>query len=144
MKRRLFTVAIVILVCSFVSAHAQVNYKTLYITPNDDGFEVYLAAAMTKKKVPVTVVTDAAKADYTMKASDVQIQKVSTGTKVLSCLFAYCAGNEDKGSTSVQVVDAQGTVKWSYAVNKGRGQKNRQSLAEAIAKHFKSEFAEER
>lgn len=95
---------------------------------------------MTKKKVPITVVTDPARADYTMKASDVQIQKVSTGSKVVSCLFAYCAGNEDKGSTSVQVVDAQGTVKWSYAVNKGRGQKNRQSLAEAVAKHFKDEF----
>jgi hypothetical protein len=95
---------------------------------------------MTKKKVPITVVTDPTRTDDTMKASDVQIQKVSTGAKVVSCLFAYCAGNEDKGSTSVQVVDSQGTVAWSYAVNKGRGQKNRQSLAEAVAKHFKGEF----
>src|SRR4051812_44432366 len=122
-----------------VSPSAQVNYKTLYITPTQDGFEVYLAAAMTKKQVSVTITTDAAKADYTMKASDVEVTKVTTGTKVLSCLFAYCAGTEDKGSTSVQVVDSNGTVKWSYAVNKGRGQKNRQSLAEAVAKHFKDE-----
>jgi hypothetical protein len=31
-------------------------------------------------------------------------------------------------------------VVWSYSVNKGRGQKNRQSLAEAVAKHFKSDY----
>ena len=142
--KRLFPVAVFAFVCSLVPAGAQINYKTLYITPNDDGFEVYLAAAMTKKNVPITVVTDASRADYTMKASDVEIQKVSTGAKVVSCLFAYCAGNEDKGSTSVQVVDSQGTVKWSYAVNKGRGQKNRQSLAEAVAKHFKDEFVGKR
>jgi hypothetical protein len=119
---------------------AQVNYKVLFIEPTSDGFEVYLAAAMTKKKVPVTVTTDSSKADYTLKASEVEIHKVSTGSKVVSCLFAYCAGTEDKGSTSVQVVDGVGTVRWSYAVNKGRGQKNRQSMAEAIAKHFKDDF----
>jgi len=58
--KRLLPVAIFAFVCDLVAASAQINYKTLYITPNDDGFEVYLAAAMTKKKVPVTVVTDPA------------------------------------------------------------------------------------
>jgi len=32
------------------------------------------------------------------------------------------------------------TLVWSYSVNKGRGQKNRQSLAEAIAVHMKDEY----
>jgi hypothetical protein len=44
-----------------------------------------------------------------------------------------------RGNTSVQLVEA-GTIKWSYSVNKGRGEKNMQSMAEAIAKHLKSEF----
>jgi hypothetical protein len=39
----------------------------------------------------------------------------------------------------VQLIQA-GTIKWSYSVSKGRGEKNMQSMAEAIAKHLKSEF----
>jgi len=54
-------------------------------------------------------------------------------------MFAYCNGIEDRGSTSVQLVKGE-TVVWSYSVDKGRGQKNRQSLAEAIAKHLKDEY----
>jgi len=34
---------------------AQTNYPSLYITPTEDSFEVYLTAAMHKKQVPVTV-----------------------------------------------------------------------------------------
>src|SRR5262245_22675125 len=123
---------------------AQVIPNSLYVMPTSDGFEVYVAAAMTKKKVPVTIVTDPAKAQFTLKASEVEVQKVSTGSKVVSCLFAYCAGTEDKGSTSVQLVDSSGIVKWSYAVNKQRGGKNKQSMAEAIAKHFNDEFMSKR
>jgi hypothetical protein len=40
----------------------------------------------------------------------------------------------------VQLVDGSGKIVWSYSVNKGRGAKNRQSMAEAIASHLKSEF----
>ena len=53
--------------------------------------------------------------------------------------LAYCAGIEDRGVTTVQLV-IHDTIAWSYSVNKGRGQKNRQSLAEAIAKHLKDEY----
>lgn len=72
------------------------------------------------------------------KASEVQ--KESTGSKLVKCWFAYCADIDDKASTSVQLIDQDGTVCWSYAVNKGRGAKNRQSMAEAIAKHLKGEY----
>jgi len=50
------------------------------------------------------------------------------------------ADTQDKASTSVQLVDANGTVLWSYSVNKGRGAKNMQSMAEAIASHLKGEY----
>ena len=33
-----------------------------------------------------------------------------------------------------------GEIVWLYAVNKGRGEKNRQSMAEAIAKHLKADY----
>ena len=114
---------------------------TLYITPTEDSFEVYITAAMTKKKVPVTVTKKAENADLVLTTTGVEIQKQSTGSKVARCLFMYCGGIEDRGTTSVEVTHGE-TVVWSYSVNKGRGQKNRQSLAEAIAKHFKEDFLE--
>jgi hypothetical protein len=128
---------VICLIASFVSA--QEAKPTLYIAPNGDGFDVYLAAAMSKKEVPVTVVDKPENATYTLKSAQVEIQKESTGSKVTKCLFLYCAGINDKGNTSVQLVK-DGTVQWSYSVNKGRGEKNRQSMAEAVAKHLKSDF----
>jgi hypothetical protein len=111
----------------------------LFITPTADNFEVYLSAAMVKKGVPVTVVTKEELAGLVLKASAVDVQKQSTGAKFARCMFAYCAGIEDRGATTVQVIQNDAVV-WSYSVNKGRGQKNRQALAEAIAKHLKNDF----
>src|SRR5712691_1892876 len=126
--------------CALLSASVALaqGRPSLYITPADDNFEVYLSAAMMKKGVPVTVTTKMDGADFVLKASAVDVQKQSTGSKVARCLFAYCAGIEDRGVTSVQLLKGD-TVVWSYSVNKGRGQKNRQSLAEAVAKHLKDE-----
>lgn len=118
---------------------AQQEKPSLYITPTPDGFEMYLAAAMLKKGVPVTVLDHEEGSTYTLKAALIETKQVGGGTKLVNCLFAFCAGNEDTSNTSVQLVQA-GTIKWSYSVNKGRGKKNRQSMAESIAKHLKSEF----
>jgi hypothetical protein len=134
---RISHLMLVCLIAAFTSA--QEAKPTLYITPSGDGFDVYLAAAMSKKEVPVTVVEKPENASYTLKAAQVEIQKESTGSKVTKCLFLYCAGINDKGNTSVQLVK-DGTIQWSYSVNKGRGEKNRQSMAEAVAKHLKSDF----
>jgi hypothetical protein len=135
--------SLVIISLTANSTLAQNEHKRLFIEAAD-GFEIFVAAAMVKKQVGIDVVTDIEKADYVMKASGIEVKKVGSGAKWANCLFAYCAGNEDKGSTSVQVVDREGIVRWSYAVNKGRGQKNQQALAEAIAKHFKSEMLRQR
>src|SRR5262249_61758581 len=93
-------VAFVLFVAS--TSFAQLARPTVYIEPQQ-GFETYLAAAMSKKNVPVDVVTDPAKATYVLKTAPVEIQKESTGGKVVRCLFAYCAGIEDKGTVSVQL-----------------------------------------
>jgi malate/lactate dehydrogenase len=123
---------------------AQLSRTTVYIEPQQ-GFETYLAAAMSKKNVAVDVVTDEAKATYILKSAPVEIQKESTGGKVARCLFAYCAGIEDKGTVSVQLIETSTTkMMWAYSVNKQRGGgKNQQSMAEAVAKHFK-EFLEKK
>ena len=120
------------------TSFAQLARPTVYIEPQQ-GFETYLAAAMSKKNVPVDVVTDQTKATYVLKAAPVEVKSESTGGKIARCLFAYCAGIEDKGSVSVQLIDSSSTkMMWAYSVNKQRGGgKNQQSMAEAVAKHFK-------
>jgi hypothetical protein len=52
---------------------AQGATPTLYISPTDDSFEVYLTAAMHKKDVPVQVTTNAEGAEYTLKTAELQI-----------------------------------------------------------------------
>ena len=123
---------------------AQVSRPTVFIEPQQ-GFETYLAAALSKKNVPVDVVTDQTKAAYVLKAAPVEIKTESTGGKIARCLFAYCAGIEDKGNVSVQLIETSSTkMLWAYSVNKQKGgSKNQQSMAEAVAKHFK-EFLEKK
>jgi hypothetical protein len=89
--------------------------------------------------VPVDVVTDKTKAIYILRSAPVEVKSESTGGKIARCLFAYCAGIEDKGNVSVQLIEAGSTkIVWAYSVNKQKGgSKNQQSTAEAIAKHFK-------
>jgi len=137
MKRVLLALAITF---AAVNASAQAQKHMVYIEPTEDGFEVYLTAALHKKGVPVSVVSNRELAAFTLKAAEVQVEKQSTGSKVARCLFAYCAGIEDSASTSVTLVSKEGIVEWSYSVNKGRGSKNRQSMAEAIAKHLKDDY----
>jgi hypothetical protein len=121
---------------------AQTARPSVYIEPQK-GFETYLAAAISKKNVPVDVVTDAAKSTYVLKSAPVDIQQESTGEKITRCVFVSCAGIEDKGNVSVQLIETTSTkMVWAYSVNKQRGgSKDEQSMAEAVAKHFK-EFLE--
>jgi hypothetical protein len=117
---------------------AETNRPSVYIEPQN-GFETYVAAAIAKKQVPIDVVTDPTKATYMLKAAPIEIKQESTGGKIARCLFAYCAGIEDKGNVSVQLIEAGSSkMLWAYSVNKQRGgSKNQQSMAEAVAKHFK-------
>src|SRR5215471_11802737 len=142
MKKVLLFVMLVLFVAS--ASFTQLARPTVYIEPQQ-GFETYLAAAMSKKNVPVDVVTDQTKATYVLKSAPVEVKSESTGGKIARCLFAYCAGIEDKGNVSVQLIESSSTkMLWAYSVNKQRGgSKNEQSMAEAVAKHFK-EFLEKK
>ena len=137
-----FGVLIVLFVGSL--SFAQISRPTIYLEPQQ-GFETYLAAAIAKKSVPVDVVTDQTKAMYVLKSAPVEVKSESTGGKIARCLFAYCAGIEDKGNVSVQLIETSSTkMLWAYSVNKQKGgSKNEQSMAEAVAKHFK-EFLEKK
>ena len=126
-----------LLLCS-VASLAQLARPTVYIEPQS-GFETYLAAAISKKNVPVDVVEDKSKASYVLKSTPIEIKTESTGGKIARCLFASCVGIEDKGNVSVQLIDSSSSkMLWAYSVNKQRGgSKNQQSMAEAVAKHLK-------
>jgi hypothetical protein len=113
---------------------------SIYIKP-DNGFETDIMAGIQKKSVPVTVVTDASTADYTLTANTVTIHQESGTSKVVRCLFAYCVGIEDSGNVSVELVDNHTkAIVWAYNVTKQTGQHNRQSMAEAIAKHLHNDY----
>jgi hypothetical protein len=136
-------VGLLVVFAASLSCFGQQARPTVYVEPQQ-GFETYLTAAISKKKVPVDVVMDQTKANYVLKAAPVEIKTESTGGKIARCLFAYCAGIEDKGNVSVQLIEASSTkVLWGYSVNKQKGgSKNSQAMAEAVAKHLK-EFVEQ-
>jgi hypothetical protein len=129
-------VSLMLLVASF--AFCQGAKPSVYLEPQQ-GFETYIAAAIAKKGVPVDVVAEKSKATYILRSAPVEVKSESTGGKVARCLFAYCAGIEDKSNVSVQLIEAGSTkMVWAYSVNKQRGGgKNEQAMAEAIAKHLK-------
>jgi hypothetical protein len=132
-----------VLLILFVSSLSLAQSRpTVYVEPQQ-GFETYIAAAIAKKGVPVDVVTDQTRAEYILRSAPVEVKSESTGGKIARCLFAYCAGIEDKGNVSVQLIEVGSTkMVWAYSVNKQRsGSKNQQSMAEAIAKHFKDFIA---
>ena len=95
-------------------------------------FGTALSAALTKKDVPVVVVTDATKSQWTIKSVSSQ-KEDSTGTKVAKMAFGM-GGGFTKFEGTIQVIDNQSSaVLFAYNVKKG----NFQSAAEAFAKHFK-------
>jgi hypothetical protein len=94
-----------------------------------------IAAALVKKEVPVTVVTDPARARWTIKSISSQ-REDSTGTKVAKMAFGSFSGFT-KFEGAVQVIDNEtSAVLYAYNVKKG----NFQSAAEAFAKHFKNDY----
>jgi hypothetical protein len=94
-----------------------------------------LAAALVKKEVPVVVVTDATKGQWTIRSISSQ-KEDSTGTKVAKIAFGM-GGGFTKFEGTIQVIDNESSaVLYAYNVKKG----NFQSAAEAFAKHFKDDY----
>jgi uncharacterized protein affecting Mg2+/Co2+ transport len=112
----------------------------------DNDFAVALTAALNKKKVPVTVVTDEKTAEFTLLSASVNAHQESAGSKFARCLLAYCVGIEGTSSVSVQLVRASDSaVVWAYQVRKANGGPvGVQSLSEAIAKHLGKEYFKEK
>ena len=85
--------------------------------------------------MPVLIVTDRSKAQWTIKSVSSQ-KEDSTGTKVAKLAFGF-GGGFTKFEGTIQVVDNESSgVLYAYNVKKG----NFQSAAEAFAKHFKGDY----
>jgi hypothetical protein len=95
------------------------------------GFDTYLKAAMTKKKVPLQIVEDKAQAEFIITGHS-ESQKASTAKKVIMGNFH---SNED---ASINVSNVKtGEVVFAYEAHKDSSAHGQQSTAEACAKHLK-------
>jgi len=98
------------------------------------GFETYLKAAMTKKKVPLQVVNDKAQADFIMTGHS-ESEKASTAKKVIEWNFH----SDEDATINVSNVKT-GEVVFAYEAHKYSSAHGQQSTAEACAKHLKDKI----
>src|SRR5438067_12128759 len=107
--------------------------NSVFIAPMN-GFETYLAAAFEKKKVPLTVVADQARAGYVITGTS---EEKKPGAMKMLVFGQIHADN----AASIQMVDQKtGAVIFAYAVNKKNTLHGDQTTAEACAKHLKEKL----
>ena len=106
----------------------------VYVAPMEGGFDTFLVAAVVKKQVPVTVVTDRNKADY-------EISGIAESEKAGWAKMLFMGSQQSRELASVKVVEIKsGDVVYGYAVHKGNSYRGKQSAAEACAKHMKEKI----
>lgn len=106
----------------------------VYVAPMEGGFDTFLVAALVKKQVPVTVVTDRSKADY-------EITGIAESEKAGWAKMLFMGSQQSRELASVKVVEViSGDVVYGYAVHKGNSYRGKQSAAEACAKHLKEKI----
>ena len=102
-----------------------------YIAPIEGGYDIFLAAAIQEKKVPIVVVTDESKADY-------EISGVSESEKAGWAKMLFIGSQQSAEEASIKVVNLKsGNVVYAYNVNKRNSVRGKQSSSEACAKHLK-------
>jgi hypothetical protein len=101
----------------------------VFIEPMN-GFETYLTAAILKKKVPLIVTDDRAKADYIINGTS-HVEKAGWAKTI------FISGAPQAGA-SITMKDARtGDLTFAYSVDKFNAARAAQSTAEACAKHLK-------
>jgi hypothetical protein len=106
----------------------------IYIAPIEGGFDTFLAAAIIKKQVPVTVVTDRTKADY-------EITGIASTERAGWAKMLFMGVDNSNDLASIKVVELKSSeVVYGYAVKKGNSYRGKQSAAEACAKHLKEKI----
>jgi len=143
---RHFHIACAVVLCIAGSALAQQGPVTqdanasipagarVFIAPIEGGFDIYLAAAMHKKEVPIVLVADKSKADY-------ELSGVTESEKAGWAKVVFWGNTSSSEQASVKIVNLKtGIVSWGYNVNKSSSARGKQSSAEACAKHLKEKI----
>ncbi|MBN9616252.1 MAG: hypothetical protein J0G35_11870 [Acidobacteriales bacterium] len=101
----------------------------VFIEPMD-GFENYLSAAILKKKVPILITDDKAKADYIITGTS-HVEKAGWAKTIF-------VSPRSAAGASITMKDARtGDLAFAYSVDKFNAARANQSTAEACAKHLK-------
>ena len=104
----------------------------VYMAPMD-GFEIYLKAAIAKKKVPIEIVEQREKADY-------EITGVSESKKAGAAKKIITGSWHSTEDASIKISSLKsGEIVYAYSVHKENSTHGKQSSAEACAKHLKDE-----
>jgi len=121
----------------FIAANETVDASNAKDKAKQVDFGAAIGAAFLKKEVPVVVMTDQSKAQWTIRSVSSQ-KEDSTGTKVAKlAILGVFSGGFTKFEGIIQVIDNESSaVLYAYSVKKG----NFQSAAEAFAKHFKDDY----
>lgn len=99
--------------------------------PSENGMHTALAGALTKKKVPLTMVVAADKADYVITVVG-EYKKAGWAKSIVS---GGAARGESNASMTVAHRES-GEIVYAYNVDKGNAARGLQSAAEACAKHL--------
>jgi len=106
----------------------------IFIAPIEGGYDIYLSAAMTKKEVPVIMVTDRLKADF-------ELSGVTESDKAGWAKTIFMRNTSTAEQASIKLVNIKsGVVVWGYNVNKSNSVRGKQSSSEACAKHLKEKI----
>ena len=114
--------------------HAQAPVAKEKVRPVDLGPAI--AAALLKKSVPVVVVTDPSRAEWTIKSHCAQKEE-GTGLKIARLAFGGDGEDGTQVEATIQVVDNTTTeVRYAYNVKND----DTRLVAESFAKHFKDDL----
>jgi hypothetical protein len=102
----------------------------VFVHPMPNDFDRFFKAALTKKKVPVVVVTTRDAADFEIKGTS-DSQKAGAAKKIIMGSWH----SDEQASISVSSV-ASGEIVYAYSANKKNSAHGQQTTAEACAKHL--------
>jgi hypothetical protein len=138
MLRKTILVVTMIFVSAIVSAQSsKASLKPgakVFINGMADDFDTYVKAALTKKKVPLTIVESKENADLEMTGTS-DTQKAGVAKKLM-----LGSWHSDEQAT-ISIADLKsGEIVFAYSVNKKNSVHGKQSTAEACAVHIKDEL----
>jgi hypothetical protein len=124
-------VPLLLLACIAVSAYGQQSIpagSSVFVDTNN-GFDIFILAALQNKHVPLVLVSSRERADYVLDSALFHTDAFVATNKV--------AGTYRVSESAFKLTTKSGEIIWAYAATKGMFSKGKQSVAEACAKHLK-------